>query len=800
MHRSWSPGAGAPALPAAAAVAAGIALGVALPLAPTSAMAVSFVAAGLLAFGLGLGARRIRLASLGALVLLLAAGFQAGRERLASPVTRDEAAVGALPDDNVVTVTGRLSGPWSASGAFRRGEIEPDRSEIDGRTMTLNGPISILCGGLGDPLEVAGPGDLVRVTGTLRNPEPEGGERGPLRVLKPPRLRIKSAEQMERLAPPTGLLGPVLRLHRFATLRLKANLSAASPEERRALSLLMALLLGETADLPPSTASAFRDGGVAHVLAISGLQVAMVAWTCHVLLSFLPLLLWQRDLAVLAATFSFAAFAGGGAPVTRAALMVGFYIGARLLGRPTSPWQVVGLSAVVLLLVRPANLLDVGFLLTFGAVSGLAAFGTSAARLLEKAGVGPPLLAQLLGATLGAEAAVFPIQAYVFNVVPFVALLSNLVVVPLSNVFFFGGIALVPFLLFSRAVAAVAIVPLRLGSDGLLALLDLLDRMRAFRFVPAPSFWEVALLAACLWGAAAARRRRLVAGLLFAGAFGLGSVILLRPATVASPGTALFQAVDVGQGDAWLLATPHGRVLVDGGGSYDTAYDFGRLKLLPRLAAFGAVSFDAVVLTHPHPDHSRGLVAVVRLMPVGRLYVAKGAPRNEFLEELLEAARLRSVPVERVGAGDSFQAAGLGFEVLHPGPDAYPRSVENNGSLVLATRMEGRRLLLTGDIEKLAEQDLVDQGTPLAADVLKVCHHGSRTSTTAPFLAAVAPRVGVIGVGRHNPFGHPSETVLERLRAAGVRVFRTDRDGDIGLLLRGRLVSPLFAAATPGLK
>jgi competence protein ComEC len=244
--------------------------------------------------------------------------------------------------------------------------------------------------------------------------------------------------------------------------------------------------------------------------------------------------------------------------------------------------------------------------------------------------------------------------------------------------------------------------------------------------------------------------------------------------------------------------TPRGRILVDGGGSYDSAYDFGRLRLLPKLADQAAVSFDAVVLTHPHPDHSRGLVAVVGLMPVKALYVSRGAPRNEFLDELLETARRRGVPIRRTGAGERIDAAGLVLDVLHPGPDPYPRAVENNSSLVLRLALGSRNVLLTGDIERLAEGDLVASGKELSSDLLKVCHHGSRTSTTAAFLRAVSPRVGVIGVGRHNTFGHPNPQVLERLRDARVRVFRTDLDGDVAIRFEEGRMLPLFPSAVAG--
>jgi len=204
------------------------------------------------------------------------------------------------------------------------------------------------------------------------------------------------------------------------------------------------------------------------------------------------------------------------------------------------------------------------------------------------------------------------------------------------------------------------------------------------------------------------------------------------------------------------------------------------------------VAFDAVVLTHPHPDHARGLLAVLASLPVDRLALPRAAPRNVFLDEFEEAAARRGLTLERFGAGQSFTAAGLSFEVLHPGDGPYPRARENNGSLVLRVALAGRSALLTGDIEGLAESDLVAGSRTLAADVLKVPHHGSRTSTAAALLLRVSPRLGLIGVGRRNRFGHPAPEVMQRLLAAGVRTFRTDRDGEVGLVFSGGRILPVF--------
>jgi competence protein ComEC len=503
-----------------------------------------------------------------------------------------------------------------------------------------------------------------------------------------------------------------------------------------------------------------------------------------------------RDVLLLVATFSFAAFTGGRAPVLRAALMIGLYLAARLLGRPTSPAQVFGLSALVLLIADPSHLFDVGFLLTYAAVFGISALAPLFARPLRKRLPAP--LADGIAATLGAELCVFPIQATVFHVIPFVALLSNLVVVPLSSVFLFASALLLPVLLAGPLAASLALPALALLSETMLGTLRLLDALGAVRVVPTPPFALTVLLALLLAGAGVLRSRRARRGAL-TGAIVVVFLVSARPSSAEKAGEARLVALDVGQGDAFVVSTERGRVLVDGGGTFDAADDFGRKRLLPRLAALGAVSFDAVVLTHPHPDHSRGLLAALKLLPSGRLFLPRAAPRNLFLDEALGVAARAGVPAETLGAGDRFTAAGVVFDVLHPGPDAYARSPENNGSLVLKVRLGGRSVLLTGDVEAQAENDLVASGAALAADVLKVPHHGSRTSTTPAFLQQVAPRLALAGVGRRNRFGHPAPEVVARLAAAGATVFRTDRHGDVSVLFaRGRVLPSRPFAGLPG--
>jgi len=779
-------------------MAAGILAAVVFAVPPGRAVgtALILVAAAGIAFARPAGGVR---AFLG-LTLFASLGFWNARERFLLPALRTAAEVrGSLiaahgedpsADGVLVEATGRLDAPWTSSGSLRRTRLAVESARAEGRPLLLEAGLAVTVAGEEDPSGVAELGERVRLRGVCRLPESGGPSRSPFDLPVEPRLALKSASQIERIGPPGGLFAPVAVAHAAVKRRLRSNLAGAAPAARGSLALLLALVMGETQDLPGSTVSAFRDGGVAHIVAISGLQVGLVAGLLGFFARRLGASLRARDALVLVATALFAVFAGGRPPVVRAALMIGLYLLARLLGRPTSAAHVLGFAALVLLAADPANLFDVGFLLTFAAVFGLAAFGVPAARALRGAGL-PALVADAIGATAGAELAVLPVQLFVFNVLPVVALLSNPFVVPLSSLFLFAGLLLLPLLLLSPVAASLAILPLRFLSDVMLTLLAALDRLHAVRIVPTPAFALAAAAGGFLLVAGLARHRVLRLGSLLSAA-AVALAIVLAPPVVSVPDTIRLQALDVGQGDAWLLVSPQGRVLVDGGGSPDREYDFGRLRLLPRLADLGAVAFDAVVLTHPHPDHARGLLAVLASLPVDRVALPRAAPRNVFLDEFEETAARRGLTLERFGAGERFTAAGLSFDVLHPGDGPYPRARENNGSLVLRVALAGRTALLTGDIEGLAESDLVAGGRTLAADVLKVPHHGSRTSTAAAFLSRVSPRLGLIGVGRRNRFGHPAPEVMERLLAAGVRTFRTDRDGEVTLVFSGGRIQPVF--------
>jgi len=264
--------------------------------------------------------------------------------------------------------------------------------------------------------------------------------------------------------------------------------------------------------------------------------------------------------------------------------------------------------------------------------------------------------------------------------------------------------------------------------------------------------------------------------------------------------------LDVGQGDSIFVAFPDGRLmLVDGGGQagaevvggYRSGPDVGEEVVSPYLWSRGIKRLDVVALTHAHHDHLDGLHSVIANFKVGELWIGRHEETPAFLT-LLAEARARGLQIVQEIQGRTFDWDGVRGDVLWPADVSEVDKAANDNSLVMRIRDGEESFLLPGDIEKKVENELVDEHAPLAANFLKVPHHGSKTSSTDAFVGAVAPHVAVVSVGEGNQFGHPVDSVVERYARAGVRFLRTDRDGAVTSVTDGHdLVVHTFAEEHP---
>jgi competence protein ComEC len=264
--------------------------------------------------------------------------------------------------------------------------------------------------------------------------------------------------------------------------------------------------------------------------------------------------------------------------------------------------------------------------------------------------------------------------------------------------------------------------------------------------------------------------------------------------------------LDVGQGDSLFAAFPDGRtMLIDGGGlagsewvgGYRSGPDVGEEVVSPYLWSRGIKKLDVVALSHGDHDHIDGLYDVLDNFRVKQLWIGRDDDRRAS-QNLLAEARAHGVAIVHETRGTDFDWGGAEGQVLWPEDATASEKASNDDSMVMRLGDGAVHFLLTGDIERNAESGIVDENVPLAADFLKVPHHGSKTSSTDAFLAAVAPRVAVASVGESNPFGHPAEPVVERYERVGVRFLRTDRDGAVTALTDGYdLAVSTFAESHP---
>jgi competence protein ComEC len=549
-------------------------------------------------------------------------------------------------------------------------------------------------------------------------------------------------------------------------------------------ALLAGLLMGERSQLPPESDEAFRRAGVYHILAVSGFNVALLAGAVFAGLAMCGIP--RRGAAVVAAValVGFALVVGGQASVLRATLMGLLLLAALLLDRESQLMNALAAAALVLLVWRPGDLWEPGFQLSFAATAGIIYVTPWMAAMLTEHRW-PGWLATAVAVSLGAQAAVTPLMLGHFNQLSLIGVVANLAVVPLAGIATMLGMLALLVELLSAVLAALLFETLWLVLLALRATVSVAAAIPgAMVHLPAPASLAVVAWYAALGlapAAATSARARMVVGALAVIVAGTSIWPWLRP----TEGMLRVTFLDVGQGDAALVELPDGpRLLVDGGPGGARRFDVGERVLAPFLWNRPVGHLDAVALSHWDIDHSGGLAAVLRRFRIGEFWESGRAPSGAA--DTVAALARSGAPRRVLTAGQRLWLGRALITVLGPAPG--PPVAANDQSLVLRLDWRGVSMLLPGDLGAQGEAALLARAGPLRALVLKVAHHGSRSSSGAPFLRAAQALVAVVSVGARNPFRHPSPDALARLEAAGAHIYRTDRDGAVMLETDGRVL------------
>jgi competence protein ComEC len=617
------------------------------------------------------------------------------------------------------------------------------------------------------PLPELHPGQRWRVTARLRRPHGTANPHGfdvEVWLLE----RGIRATGYVRTQPAPALLTALVprpgywmeRLRERARTRIRGAVTDAS-----VAGVLVALAVGDQQAIGVEQWTVFTRTGVNHLMSISGLHITMVSGLVLMAVSWG----WRRlpgaalripaqkaaAIAGLTAAFAYALLSGFGVPAQRTVYMLAVVAAALLLGRASVAMAVLATALGVVSAIDPWAVLAPGFWLSFGAVALILYVGTGRVRrpgwLLNWARVQWAI-------TLG----LVPLLLVLFQQVSLVSPIANAIAIPVVS------LGVVPLTLIGILVPVdlVLVVAAKLMAWCQLGLTGLAGLPEAVWQQQAPPAWTLPVaLAGVLW---------LLAPRGFPARW-LGLVamvpLLLAPVASPAPGSVWVDVLDVGQGLATVVRTQRHALVFDAGPSFATDADSGSRILVPYLRAEGMRRLDGLILSHDDTDHTGGARSVLQGLPVG--WVVSSLPAAHPLL-LLPTRTLRCY------AGQRWEWDGVRFEMLHPAWPGYNSEAtkDNDRSCVLRVVANGGSVLLTADIERSVETQLVERvPQSLAADVLLVPHHGSATSSSDEFLTRVHPRIAIIPVGHRNRFHHPSDAVLLRYRQVGAQLFRTDRDG-----------------------
>lgn len=541
-------------------------------------------------------------------------------------------------------------------------------------------------------------------------------------------------------------------------------------------NLLLAILLGDKDKLSEDIQESFKTSNLSHMLAVSGAHVSYIILGLTYVLQNSIIGKKNEKIVCIIFLLFFMAITNFTPSVTRACIMAVLTLFSGIIYRKSDVYTNISVAALITLIFNPYNLLDLGFQLSYGGTIGIIIF---IKRIQEKKSNSKVInyIKQMALVSIYANIIIIPIMMYHFNTVSFTFIISNIMASPILGIIVITG--------FLFIIASITVKPLtRLIAIFIKPILSILIKISQICsklpfsniLVVTPYMFNVisyyAIILYCIKSKKNNKCKIIICLLIV--------LILINFIIYIFPQKLRIFFIDVGQGDSTLIITPDKKtVLIDGGGS--DSFDVGEKVLLPYLLDRRILKIDYVLISHFDTDHCGGILTIMEKVKVKNIIISEQAEHSENYERSKKLMIHKKIRLIEVKKGDKIKIGRYSeFKILFPTSRLLSENPLNNNSIVAQFNYNNFKMLFTGDIEKLAEQQILKaEKAEIRADILKVAHHGSKTSSIPEFIKAVKPKIALIGVGKNNTFGHPNQQTIKNLENIKCRIYRTDLQGEI---------------------
>ena len=575
-------------------------------------------------------------------------------------------------------------------------------------------------------------------------------------------------------------------------------------------SVFIGLVLGDTSEISEETIEDFRNSNMSHILAVSGMHMSYL-----ILLSiqlFGKILGKKQAYIVSIILIIFYMFLTGfSASIIRSGVMGIILIISKIIYKNNDIFTNIAISSLIILIKNPYSILDLSFQFSFGGTIGIILFQKFISkRFLEKI-LRSKKIIEILSVTISAQIVILPISIFQFNTLNIYFVLSNLIIgfiigpvmacnfiflmclivnIKLANIISFPLQICIKFIILISKISKLPYSQIYLATPGILEII-------LYFLLINTSFFIYYIYTTKIITPTVKRDKNIIAMIKFhikyrmeektkivtkiVIVFGIILIIIIQ----VTPKDLRIHFLDVNQGDSTFIVTPRGKkILIDGGGS--SYSNIGKNTVLPYILDRGYTKIDIAIISHMDLDHCDGIIYLMEKIKINTVILGKQYERTSNYERFIKIAKERKINLKRVEEGDKIDIEkDVNIEVLWPNSKkVISENIINNNSLVFKINYKKFSILFTGDIEEIAEKKILEENkNTLKSTILKVAHHGSKTSTTSEFLKAVNPQYALIGVGKNNKFGHPSENTIRKLKEKNIRIYRTDELGEITIKL-----------------